>query len=578
LGNDYTSVIYKHNRDDWKKAEIVITTVQSLTSQNKYKKLFSPVDFDLLISDEAHRSINGNARAVFEYFIGYKLGLTATPKDYLKHIDPAALKESDPRAWERRQLLDTYTTFGCPGGEPTFRYSLLQGVGDGHLVNPHVLDARTDITTDLLSEKGYAVMVANEEGREGEEVFFHTDFERKFFSERTNRVFCQAIVQHARRDPHSGELGKTIVFCVSQKHAAKIAQILNQLADQVWPGHYQSDFAVQVTSVIPEAQRMAVNFANNNLNGHSRFLPGYKTSRTRVCVTVGMMTTGYDCEDLLNLALMRPVFSPTDFIQIKGRGTRIFTFKYKDGSGQERAAAKDGFHLFDFFANCEYFERDFNYDQSLELPRAGAAGLELPGEPLPGEPQAVEVFDPDRIRQIAETAVGADGMRVDRMFFDSARKLVQADGDVRAAVEAEQWERAVRLLRERYEDKPELFLTLEKLRRSQNLDRRLTWREFLERVFGLIDAFPTRDQKLEEEVAQFIAIYKPENRYVPLIRNYLKAYLGDERFREIINRRRFAELAVNPGFSLREFRALDHWREVIPAYVKDYVSVNPFMQ
>ena len=79
LHNDFTSVIYKENKDDWRKAEIVVSTVQSLSFDNKYKKIFSPTDFDLIISDEAHRSIGGNSRAVFEYFVGYKLGLTATP-------------------------------------------------------------------------------------------------------------------------------------------------------------------------------------------------------------------------------------------------------------------------------------------------------------------------------------------------------------------------------------------------------------------------------------------------------------------------------------------------------------------
>ena len=128
LKNDFRTVIYKENRDDWRKAEIVVSTVQSLQFNNKYRRLFSPTDFDLLISDEAHRSIGGNSRAVFEYFIGYKLGLTATPKDYLKRIDPARISERDPRDWERRQLLDTYKTFGCESSEPTFRYSLIDGV------------------------------------------------------------------------------------------------------------------------------------------------------------------------------------------------------------------------------------------------------------------------------------------------------------------------------------------------------------------------------------------------------------------------------------------------------------------
>ncbi|MCX5933548.1 MAG: DEAD/DEAH box helicase family protein, partial [Pseudanabaena sp. LacPavin_0818_WC45_MAG_42_6] len=76
LKNDYKTVIYKENRDNWRFADVVVTTVQSLLVNNKYQDQFSLTDFDLVISDEAHRSIGGNARAVFEYFIGYKLGLT----------------------------------------------------------------------------------------------------------------------------------------------------------------------------------------------------------------------------------------------------------------------------------------------------------------------------------------------------------------------------------------------------------------------------------------------------------------------------------------------------------------------
>ncbi|MGQ0658081.1 MAG: DEAD/DEAH box helicase family protein [Chromatiales bacterium] len=113
LSADFQTVIYKENRDDWRRAEIVVTTVQSLLFNNKYQKLFSPTDFDLVISDEAHRSIGGNARAVFDYFIGYKLGLTATPRDYLRRFDSANPGTRDPREAERRLLLDTYRTFGC---------------------------------------------------------------------------------------------------------------------------------------------------------------------------------------------------------------------------------------------------------------------------------------------------------------------------------------------------------------------------------------------------------------------------------------------------------------------------------
>jgi len=78
--------------------------VQSLLFNNKYQRFFSPTDFDLVISDEAHRSIGGNARAVFDYFIGYKLGLTATPRDYLRRFDKSNPSTRDPREAERRSI------------------------------------------------------------------------------------------------------------------------------------------------------------------------------------------------------------------------------------------------------------------------------------------------------------------------------------------------------------------------------------------------------------------------------------------------------------------------------------------
>jgi type I restriction enzyme, R subunit len=111
LKNDYKSAIYKESRDDWRKAEIVVTTVQSLLHGNKYKQ-FAPTDFDLVISDEAHRSIGGNARAVFEYFVGYKLGLTATPKDYIKQFKPAKPSTRDPAPPPARHLPHLRLRFG----------------------------------------------------------------------------------------------------------------------------------------------------------------------------------------------------------------------------------------------------------------------------------------------------------------------------------------------------------------------------------------------------------------------------------------------------------------------------------
>ncbi len=575
LGNDYRTVIYKQNRDDWKKAKIVVSTVQSLSFQDKYKKLFSPTDFDLLIADESHRAIGGNSRAVFEYFVGYKLGLTATPKNYLKNVDFDDLSPRDPRAWEKRQLLDTYVTFGCESGEPTFRYSFNDGVKDGYLINPIVSDARTDITAELLSDKGYAVMVKDDEGKEEEKTFYQRDFEKKFFSEKTNQVFCSTFLKNALKDPISGEIGKSIVFCVSQKHASTITQILNQMASKIWPDKYNSDFAVQVTSSVDRAQQYTISFSNNNLNGHTRFLDNYKSSKTRVCVTVGMMTTGYDCPDILNLALMRPIFSPTDFVQIKGRGTRKFTFEYKDEYGDKHSVEKEKYKFLDFFANCEYFEKKFNYDEVLKLPvrntrvsTEGKTGVVI---------DEIEVFNPDKIASLRETHIGVEGMKIDRKLFEKAQRELTEDIEIKQAVDNGQWDKAIDIVRKKYENKPNLYLNLEKIRKSENLDRRVTWKELLERAFGFINKFKSRDEKLNEEFEKFVLIHKPDNKYISYIKNYIKAYITDERFRQIINNKRFAELNVYPGFSMEEFKALNGWREKIPNYIKDYVPLNTYI-
>lgn len=572
LKNDYRTVIYKDNRDDWRKAEIVVSTVQSLQFNDKYRRLFSPTDFDLVISDEAHRSIGGNSRAVFEYFIGYKLGLTATPKDYLKKIDPAKINAKDPREWERRQLLDTYKTFGCESGTPTFRYSLIDGVRDGYLLNPVVVDARTEITTELLADEGYSVMQENEDGELVEQKFFGKDFEKKFFSDETNHIFCETFLQNALHDPLSGEIGKSIVFCVRQDHATRVTQKLNELAHAMFPGKYNSDFALQVTSVITDAQQMAVSFANNNLNGHTRFLDGYISAKTRVCVTVGMMTTGYDCEDLLNIVLLRPIFSPTDFIQIKGRGTRKFTFRF-----QEHALPKEKFKLFDFFANCEYFEEKFNYDETIKLPPIKPSPTGPPGPTRPTPSDDYTNLNPDPLKTIKETAVPVYGMKIDRKFFEKFEDKVKAAPEVRARYERGDIKGAEEIVARDLFNKPEDFFNLDKLRKAVQLDRRVTLRELLAKVFGEIDRFKTKDELLEDELAKFVSIHRPDAAHMPVIRQFFKAYVTDGGVRQIVDSREFSRLADNPMFSLAEFHALGQWRAVIPEYVKDYVPLNQFL-
>ncbi|MBI2424665.1 MAG: DEAD/DEAH box helicase family protein [Candidatus Hydrogenedentes bacterium] len=585
LSADFQTVIYKENRGDWRRAEIVVTTVQSLLFTNKYQRLFSPTDFDLVISDEAHRSIGGNARAVFDFFIGYKLGLTATPRDYLKRFDVSSPTTHDPREAERRLLLDTYRTFGCDSGQPTYRYSLLDGVKDGYLINPTVVDARTEVTTELLSDDGFVVTFADEMGEEQEEVYKQREFEKRFFSDATNQIFCKTFLENALRDPVSGEIGKSIIFAVSQNHAAKLTQILNQMATRMFPGKYQSDFAVQVTSQIPDAQQFTINFANNNLLGSANFLPAYKTSKARVCVTVGMMTTGYDCTDILNLGMLRPIFSPTDFIQIKGRGTRKHNFLELlfDGTNKERVTQpqKTAFKLFDFFANCEYFEEKFKYDEVLKLPQPQAKGPETGDSDAPVETGgAYEHLGADIIASIREETIGYDGMKIDRMFFERFEDTVRDDRFIVASVAAGHWDRVIDYINREVFDQPEAFYSLDKLRRAAAVDRRLSLREILEKTFGLIPRFKSKDELLEEEFAKFVADQKPgEATAIPAIKNYFKAYATSDRLRHIIESRQLTELATNPSFTTRDFKAVpEQYRTSVPAYIKDYVSLNQFLQ
>ena len=445
------------------------------------------------------------------------------------------------------------------------------------------MDVRTNITTQLLSDDGFVVSVTDDTGEDQSQVFKQREFEKRFFAEATNQIFCKTFLENAFRDPISNEMGKSIIFTVSQSHAAKITQILNQMADRMYPGKYQSDFAVQVTSQVPDAQQFTVNFSNNNLLGSGNFIPAYKTSKARVCVTVGMMTTGYDCTDLLNLGLFRPIFSPTDFVQIKGRGTREHNFIEQLFDDNLKATAqtptKTAYKLFDFFANCEYFETGFNYDEVLKLPRlTGGASHDGPTDSITLD-RSYDHLGADILASMQVETIDAQGMRIDRMFFERFEDVVRADETIAAAVAAGQWDRVIDYVNREVFNKPEEFYSLEKLRNAVAVDRRLPLREILEKIFEIIPRFKSKDELLEEEFAKFVADHVPESpASIPAIKTYFKAYVTSNRLREIIETRQLTDLATNPVFSTRDFKAVpEKYRTLVPDYVKDYVSLNQFV-
>ena len=164
------------------------------------------------------------------------------------------------------------------------------------------------------------------------------------------------------------------------------------------------------------------------------------------------------------------------------------------------------------------------------------------------------------------------------MFFERFGDTVRENPTIVAAVEAGQWDRVIDYVNREVFDKPEEYYSLDKLRKAAAVDRRITLREILEKIFGLIPRFKSKDELLEEEFAKFVADHVPESpSTIPAIKHYFKAYVTSGRVRDIIDHRQFTDLATNPMFSTKDFRAVpEKFRAIVPEYVKDYVSLNQF--
>ncbi len=578
--NDYFIDTYK--KGNWNKQHIVVSTIQSLLASNRYRDEFKPIDFDLVISDEAHRSIGGNSRAVFEYFLGYKLGLTATPKNFIKGVDT----KDQTNNLEVRKIRDTYKTFGCEGTDPTYKYDLKKGVTDQFLLNPFVVDARTEITTELLSKQGYNVQVENEDGNSEDISFGSRNFEKTFFNEDTNRVFCETILAQGYTDPITSEFGKTLVFCVSRAHAAKITNILNQLANTKYLGKYESDFAMQVTSDVMNNQEFTKQFSTNKLQGRSRFaedtFPDYDTGKARICVTVGMMTTGYDCPDLLNIALMRPIFSPSDFVQMKGRGTRKHDFNYAE-TGQ--TATKDKYLLLDFFGNCEYFEKDFDYNAKLKLnvKQSSSTPNEDPKIVDTSSSDNIDVGQSDSIATETIIHIGTEGMKIDRELYPEKHQqfeYVIQNSEAIQKINTEQDEFAVEdYIKSEVFNKPNDYWNADKIRQSYEkkykTGRKIPLIEMIQNALGITNRFKDRDERIEEEYQKFVDIQKPaiqihEVQKVQILKQYFETYISDTEFRSYANNGEYARM--DNYFSGPELQLLNGSLQDVPLYANEYLS------
>lgn len=453
--SEYKPVIYKTacRTGELLGSSVVIATIQSLMVDRRYREEFTPFYFDLVINDEAHRSIYGDAREAVQFFQATRIGLTATPKAYLRNVNIEQLAAEDPKTLEARQLRDTYHYFGCEPGYPTFRYDIIDAVQDPEgpfLCLPKIIDCRSDITTQALQEAGWAVVI-----NEQEENYKIQDLERKIFTPHRNRVMCEAFLRESQRDP-TGEIGKSIIFAVNQTHATSLTKILNELK----PG-----IALTITSRIPEASSLSKEFRDGKRS-------------ERIAVSVDMLSTGYNCRDLLNVVLMRPIFSPTEYIQIKGRGTRRFTFIVGNTEYE-----KKHFFLLDFCAVAEYFEDKYDYAAPLKVPQNGRRSV--PARYEPGgirESESEYNNDPggeghrnipvwkgtDRIVSQEVRIVGPNGEKVDVMTFRGSferdlKEFAEENPDLQEAVTSEDDDVIETILQERFYHRPEMFYAPDKL-------------------------------------------------------------------------------------------------------------------
>jgi len=165
------------------------------------------------------------------------------------------------------------------------------------------------------------------------------------------------------------------------------------------------------------------------------------------------------------------------------------------------------------------------------------------------------------------------------MYFQKFEEEIKDNPIVAENIRAGKWDIVLDYINREILNQPTEYYTLEKLRKAAAVDRRLSLREILEKIFGLIPDFKSKDELLEEEFEKFLSDYKPEDAdNITALKYFFKAYITDNRVRDIIETRRFTELNINPTFTMSNYKAVNpKWRKIIPEYIKDYVPLNKFM-
>jgi len=307
-----------------KDARVYVATLQTL--ELCYNK-FTPADFDVIISDECHRSIYNKFTDVLAYFDAIQIGLTATPAEFIDR--------------------DTFKFFECDGKTPTFLFPFDDAVKEGYLVDFNVYAAQTKfqrkgIKGIDLSEEDKSILRSN--GIDPDELNFEgTDLEKKVTNKDTLRAQWEEFMDNCLKDKTGQYPGKSIIFAVTHKHAMRLAETFNEMFPQ-YPNLIQV-----IDSKMERADVLLDKFKKENM--------------PRIAISVDMLDTGVDIPEVTNLAFMKPVGSQIKFWQMIGRGTRNQeACKVFDWLPNGK---KENFLIIDYWENFEKIKID---DANRQIP------------------------------------------------------------------------------------------------------------------------------------------------------------------------------------------------------------------
>ncbi|MCR5202924.1 MAG: DEAD/DEAH box helicase family protein, partial [Lachnospiraceae bacterium] len=299
-------------------ARMMFCTYQSMINYiDAEDKRFMSGRFDLIIIDEAHRSIFNRYGSIFKYFDSFLIGLTATPKD---EVDA-----------------NTYRIFGCEAGIPNFDYKLEDAIKEKYLVGYRVINK-----SSKLMREGIKYSDLSESEKEQLEDYFidgsdeKTDIDankifREVFNENTCKKVLEDLMSTGLRVNGGETIGKTIIFAYNHRHAQMIVDCFKELYPELPNNTCQLvDYSVNY------AENLVIKFGEEE--------------EFRIAVSVDMLDTGVDITSVLNLVFFKPVKSKIKFIQMIGRGTRLCENVF--GPGKD----KKEFLIFDYCGNFEYFD------------------------------------------------------------------------------------------------------------------------------------------------------------------------------------------------------------------------------